>query len=30
VLALTHNSKPSLLERAHGVEMVDPWDLGQG
>jgi hypothetical protein len=30
VLALTHNSKPRLFERTHGVEMVDAWDLGQG
>jgi hypothetical protein len=30
VLALAHNSEAGLFKRAHGVEVVDAWDLGQG
>ena len=30
VLALTHDSESGLLECAHGVEVIDAWDLGQG
>jgi hypothetical protein len=30
VLALAHYSEPGLFERAHGVEVIDAWDLGQG
>ena len=29
VLALAHYSKPGFFERAHGVKVIDAWDLGQ-
>jgi hypothetical protein len=30
VLALAHDLEAGLLQRTHGVEMIDAWDLGQG
>lgn len=30
MLALTHDMESGLFERAHGVEVTDAWDLGQG
>ena len=30
MLALAHDTESALLERAHGVEVTDAWDLGQG
>jgi hypothetical protein len=30
VLSLTHDPKTGFLQCAHGVEVIDAWDLGQG
>ena len=30
MLALTHDHKAGFLEGAHGIEMVDAWNLRQG